>query len=103
MEGYVKQVFLVLMILIIMSVTSLDMRAQSSEGFIYGRVYTSSNQYQGQIRWGKGEAFWNDHFNVSKLSKDNYKIPKSNEDEVTKKGETHLCDTLERKLQCHPS
>lgn len=42
--------------------------AQSSEGFIYGKVYTYNNVYQGQIRWGKEEAFWNDIFNASKIS-----------------------------------
>ncbi|ELR72314.1 hypothetical protein C900_01596 [Fulvivirga imtechensis AK7] len=46
--------------------------AQSDAGFIYGKVYTIDNSYQGQIRWGKEEAFWNDLFNAVKLYKNDY-------------------------------
>src|SRR5882724_3487360 len=47
--------------------------AQSPVGFIYGKVYTSSNTYEGQIRWGSEEMFWTDYFNASKKSSDSYK------------------------------
>jgi len=47
--------------------------AQSSAGFIYGKVYTSSNTYEGQIRWDSEEMFWTDYFNASKKSSDSYK------------------------------
>lgn len=35
----------------------------SAQGFIHGRVTTSSATYQGLLRWGGEEAFWGDHFN----------------------------------------
>jgi hypothetical protein len=44
-----------------------ETRAQvNTSGYIYGRVTTYDNTYQGHIRWGKEEAFWNDYFNASK-------------------------------------
>jgi len=46
--------------------------AASSDIYIYGKVYTDDNEvYTGQIRWGKEEAFWFDHFNSSKPDNDN--------------------------------
>ncbi len=39
----------------------------SNKMFIYGKITTISGEtYQGQIRWGKEEAFWFDHFNSEK-------------------------------------
>jgi len=36
-------------------------------GFLYGTVETTSgNRYEGRLRWGTEEAFWDDHFNASK-------------------------------------
>lgn len=44
----------------------------SDEGYIYGRVLTSSGEsYEGQIRWGTEESFWDDMFNADKASNDN--------------------------------
>ncbi len=41
---------------------------------IYGKITTHEGEtYQGQIRWGKEEAFWFDHFNSSKPKNDNLK------------------------------
>ena len=43
--------------------------AQGDQGFIYGTIVsTSGASYQGQIRWGKEEAFWNDIFNATKTA-----------------------------------
>ncbi len=56
------------------------LQAQSHEGFIYGKVYTSGNVYTGQIRWGTEEAYWNDHFNASKVSNP-YEAYKKNQKE----------------------
>ena len=40
--------------------------------YIYGKVYTDDDEvYEGQIRWGKEEAFWFDHFNSSKPENEN--------------------------------
>ncbi len=43
-----------------------------SDIYIYGKVYTEDDEvYEGQIRWGKEEAFWFDHFNSSKPENEN--------------------------------
>ena len=43
----------------------------SDVGFLYGRVKTvDGNTYEGQLRWGKEEAFWDDIFNASKIKND---------------------------------
>lgn len=49
-----------------------EAKAQNAEGYIYGRVTTFDNVYQGQIRWGDEEAFWTDHFNASKIKNEYY-------------------------------
>ena len=52
--------------------TSSTVAQGSSEGWIYGKVTTwDGDTYQGQLRWGKEEAFWTDMFNVSKTENDN--------------------------------
>lgn len=42
--------------------------ANDTQGFLYGRVVTTSDSvYEGRLRWnGDEEAFWGDHFNASK-------------------------------------
>jgi len=41
--------------------------AQDARGFLYGTVETDSgNRYVGLLRWGREEAFWDDHFNATK-------------------------------------
>jgi len=41
--------------------------SQDVRGYLYGTVETSSgNSYTGLLRWGREEAFWDDHFNASK-------------------------------------
>ena len=38
-----------------------------TKGFIYGKVITrSGEEYQGTLRWGKQECFWDDIFNATK-------------------------------------
>ncbi len=40
---------------------------QDPSGFLYGTVETNSgNRYTGLMRWGREEAFWDDHFNATK-------------------------------------
>ena len=42
------------------------------EHFIYGRItMTDSKVYEGPIRWGKEEVYWNDIFNASKPRNEN--------------------------------
>lgn len=44
----------------------------SDAGYIYGRVETRSGDvYQGQLRWGTEEAFWDDIFNATKEENEN--------------------------------
>ena len=41
--------------------------AADNQGFIYGRVTTESGtEYEGFLRWGKQEAFWDDIFHSMK-------------------------------------
>jgi len=43
-----------------------------SEAWIYGKVTTwDGDEYEGQLRWGKEEAFWTDMFNASKIDNEN--------------------------------
>lgn len=52
---------------------SSTLQAQD-EGFIFGKVTTEDNRvYEGPIRWGKEEVYWNDIFNASKLKNENLK------------------------------
>jgi hypothetical protein len=44
----------------------------SDVGYIYGRVETvDGDVFQGQLRWGDEEAFWDDMFNADKTENDN--------------------------------
>ena len=47
--------------------------SQNRTGLIYGKITTSSNQYEGVIRWGKEEAIWLDYFNASKKDHNTYR------------------------------
>ncbi len=62
--------------------------AQNAEGYIYGKVHTFRQTYQGQIRWGKEEAFWNDYFNASK-TRDSYynSFVEKDDDDDTNRGD----------------
>ena len=44
----------------------------SDAGYIYGRVETvDGDTYEGQLRWGKEESFWDDIFNATKVENEN--------------------------------
>jgi hypothetical protein len=44
----------------------------SDVGYLYGRVETVDGQtYQGELRWGEEESFWDDMFNADKAENDN--------------------------------
>lgn len=51
-----------------------EVKAQSvtADGYIYGKVTTFDNQYEGLIRWDDEEIFWFDHFNASKTKNEYY-------------------------------
>jgi len=63
-----RHIYLTLLFVLSLSI-SIPAFSQSDEGFIYGKITSISDaEYQGQIRWGKEEAFWNDIFNATKTS-----------------------------------
>jgi len=45
---------------------------QERSMYMYGKVRTAENTYQGYIRWGSEEVFWFDYFNAAKLN-NNYR------------------------------
>lgn len=52
---------------IVLVIFPSELKSQSTEGFIYGKVFTTGGDvFEGQIRWGKEEAFWFDFFNATK-------------------------------------
>jgi len=54
--------------------TTIEKETDYSSMLIYGKVTTVGDQeYVGQIRWGKEEAFWFDFFNSQKPDNDNLK------------------------------
>ncbi len=61
------QLLIGVLIALLIGVQEVLAQGNNTEGFIYGKVYTRGNEYQGQIRWGKEEAYWHDHFNASKV------------------------------------
>lgn len=65
-----KSLYATFMIILLSSF--MPVYGQSDEGFIYGTITTIEDAtYTGQIRWGKEEAFWTDHFNAGKYDNDN--------------------------------
>ena len=65
--------------LLILVATTLFSSAQD-EHFIYGRVtMVDSKTYEGPIRWGKEEVYWNDIFNAAKVRNENLRLLTSDE------------------------
>lgn len=66
----IKSIYATAMITLLSSF--MPVYGQSDEGYIYGTITTIEDAtYTGQIRWGKEEAFWTDHFNAGKYDNDN--------------------------------
>jgi len=60
------------MIALLMVGMAFNSTAQD-QGFIYGKLTTIDGEsYTGQLRWGKEEAFWVDHFNGTKDDNEAY-------------------------------
>ena len=58
------------LIVLYMLLASFSLQAQD-QGYIYGKVHTIDGKtYEGQLRWGKEETFWDDIFNSSKEDND---------------------------------
>src|ERR1044071_8986094 len=57
---------------IIVFIVPLFPSVAQDEHFLYGRItMTDSKVYEGPIRWGKEEVYWNDIFNASKPRNEN--------------------------------
>ncbi|MCD4745900.1 MAG: hypothetical protein K8R58_06340 [Bacteroidales bacterium] len=57
------------LVLLSLIIEPVYLKAQSDECYIYGKITTvDKNNYTGEIRWGKEEAFWSDIFNSTKIS-----------------------------------
>jgi hypothetical protein len=70
-----KQIFTLTTLIL----TSLFASAQD-EHFIYGRItMTDSKSYEGPIRWGKEEIYWNDIFNAGKPKNQNLRYLSNDE------------------------
>lgn len=74
MKSGEKTLVIVAGLLVAMLATAVVSPAQSHEGFIYGKVYTSRNTYTGAIRWGSEEVFWSDLFNAAKADNNYEKL-----------------------------
>lgn len=60
-----------LLILFALSISPMFTYAQD-EHFIYGRITMNDSKiYEGPIRWGKEEVYWNDIFNAAKVRNEN--------------------------------
>ena len=58
--------------LLVLFVFGFSFQAQADKEFIYGKISTFLGEtYEGQIRWGKEEAFWTDRFNANKVYNQN--------------------------------
>src|SRR5882757_5176462 len=70
---------LTIIILLIVPMVPRWAHAQD-EHFLYGRItMTDSKVYEGPIRWGKEEVYWNDIFNASKPRNQNLRHLTSDE------------------------
>jgi hypothetical protein len=74
MKSGEKKLVIVVGLLVAMLATAIVSPAQSHEGFMYGKIYTSRNTYTGPIRWGKEEVFWSDLFNAAKTDESYEKL-----------------------------
>lgn len=94
------KVFLGLMSLLAIQFTSFTpLNAQNDEGFIYGEVVSvDGKSYTGQIRWGKEEAYWADHFNSTKSGNDNIKYL-SNEELESRRRDRNNKSWLEEMIE----
>ncbi len=62
-----KSVFTTSIMFLVLLSAAFCFAADSDQGFLYGKITVESGKtYQGVIRWGDEEAFWDDMFNSSK-------------------------------------
>lgn len=64
------------------------------EHFIYGRITMTDNKlYEGPIRWGKEEVYWNDIFNAAKSKNENLRyLSASERDDLIERRHYHSHD-----------
>lgn len=79
-KSQLRSLALILGLMVALLAIATITKAQTVEGYIYGKVYTENNTYEGALRWGTEEVFWTDLFNVAKRTNDYAKlVPKQNE------------------------
>jgi len=80
-KSLLRSWILVLGLLVALLAMAQISSAQSVDGYLYGKVYTDNNTYEGALRWGTEEVFWTDLFNASKRNNDYAKlVPAQKED-----------------------
>ena len=85
-----KRIVSIILLLALAQVSEVNAQDQ---GFIYGDVTTiDGNTYQGQIRWGKEEAYWHDIFNATKTSNDHFQYLSSSEKREATQKESEIFD-----------
>lgn len=95
-----RTLLLIAGIVIALLAVAMQTMAQGSD-FLYGKVYTTSATYEGQIRWGDEEAFWTDFFNASKKSSGYKKIAEKKDDESWVNFDWDLLSIWENKTTLH--
>jgi len=74
-----KKIFTHHQLLFVLALAPLFASAQD-EHFIYGKITLVDNKvYEGPIRWGKEEVYWNDLFNAAKVDNNNLRYLTSEE------------------------
>lgn len=75
-----RGIVIIIGLIVAFLVLAMETRAQAQEGYLYGKVYTSSTTYVGPIRWGGEEVLWTDLFNAAKTDNNYMKlVPESDQ------------------------
>jgi hypothetical protein len=62
-----RRLLLVVLLAWLLPATASSEAAEANSGFLYGRVLTDGGgEYEGYLRWGRQEAFWDDLFHSMK-------------------------------------
>lgn len=102
-ENYSLKRILLLIVGVVIALLALATQgiAQTSSDFLYGKVYTASTTYEGQIRWGDEEAFWTDYFNASKKETGYKKMAGQSKDDSWLSFDWDLLSIWENKTTLH--
>lgn len=79
-KSQLRSIALILGLVVALVAMATISKAQAVEGYLYGKVYTDHNTYEGALRWGTEEVFWTDLFNAAKRNNDYARlVPKQND------------------------